>query len=368
MTLIAGFMKNGCPILMGDLLISNVPDTNDELVIPTLAKISSNDFKKSIYKPSGLSQKVNLLSPKLALAWSGSLLDAKMFMGQVMGAGLPNNPSRESILDIYNDLSPRDLSVIGLLRNGRNITIFDINASRVDTRDPSFTWFKAGGTGFDRLTDTMSKSQSTITNGTMNKLNLGISTAIEITTNLLALELETTLPLQELFGTGYEILHPLGNGLAKFEDLTYYFWLAEEVEPQKWRLSLPFLAMKNSYHGDVLIIRSVRLSSGQHANKSKIDSDELHVIKPIYRIVDNKELVGYNPASLNSKYLCNAFLWKKLDGQMGAFSTIGRYDDKTLPIIWSNEFKPSQGIDINSKFLHETITKIASSFGSTLPG
>jgi len=275
MTLIAGFMKNDCPILIGDLLISNTKESSDELVIPTVGKISPHTFQNGIFRPSAFSQKVNLLSPKLALAWSGDLLEAKEFMGQLIGAGLHNTPSRESILEIYNDLSPNELSVIGLLRDGEDLILFDINAIQVNARDPSIKWFKASGTGYGRLLNINHDLHSANISGNLNKLELGISTAVRITTSLITLELETALPLQELFGAGYEILHPLGSGLAKFEDLTYYFWTVNEIEPQIWGLSLPFLAMKYSYHDDILIIRSVRLSPDKSTNLPMIYSDEL---------------------------------------------------------------------------------------------
>lgn len=148
---------------------------------------------------------------------------------------------------------------------------------------------------------------------------------MEIVTGLLSRELDAEFPLSELFGAGYEILHPFRNELRKFADISYYFWKAEEVEPGKWYLSMPFLAMNYSYHDDILIIRSVRLSPGQQANVCKIDSDELHFIKPIYRMVDDNELVGYSPSSLNSRMVCTVFLCQNSAGEKSVFSTFGRY-------------------------------------------
>jgi hypothetical protein len=49
---------------------------------------------------------------------------------------------------------------------------------------------------------------------------------------------------------------------------------------------------------------------------------------------------------------------------MGIFSTFGRYTSRSSPLIWSNEFKQNGAIDINSEFLRESITKIASLFDS----
>ena len=283
MTLIAGFMREGCPILMGDILISNRLEFAKDLTIPTIGRVSSDDLKNGIYQPTAFSQKINLLSPQLALAWSGNLLEAKNFMTQVIGANLHNNPSREAIIEIFNDSAPDDLYVIGLLRDGKNLTLFDINCEKVDLQDSRFSWFKAGGTGYHRLTNTISEINSKLTSGTLNKLENGISAALQISTSLLSLELQTGTTLHELFGAGYEILYPLGSGLSKFTDLTYYFWSAEERSAGKWYLSTPFLAMKYSYHKDILIIRCARLSrnSNNRTMAIKIESDELHIIMPV---------------------------------------------------------------------------------------
>lgn len=110
-------------------------------------------------------------------------------------------------------------------------------------------------------------------------------------------------------------------------------------------------------------IRSARLSQDtKKENATKVESDELHLIMPTYRMVDNNELIGYNPASLNSKNICNVFLCKDFNGELGSFSTFGRYSNATVPIIWTNEFSSSEGMDISLDFLRETIVKISSGF------
>jgi hypothetical protein len=356
MTLIAGFRRNECPILMGDILISNNTESSTMLTFPTVGKISPDSLKNGIYRPSEFNQKVNLLSPHLALAWSGNLLEAKEFMAQIVGAGFHNDPSRERIIEIYNDLAPEDLSIIGLSYDAENITLFEKNSVKVNVHDSSFDWFQAGGTGYKRLLDAIPKKHSQHVKGSPNKLEYGIYTAISFTTHLLSLELYTGITLYELFGAGYEILHPYRNGLAKFTDLTYYFWNAEERAPGKWNLSSPFLAMKYSYHKDVLVIRSMSLRDG---DTSKVWNDELCVIKPIYRIVGDEELVGYNPVSLNSRFISNSFFCKNFKGELDVFSDFIRYSEETSPVIWNNEFGLNAGVEISQEFLKEMQTKIS---------
>ncbi len=254
MTLIAGFMRKGCPILMGDILLSNNLETAIELTIPTIGKTSSDNLKNGIYQPSAFSQQVNLLSPQLALACSGNLGQAKEFMAQVIGAKIHNKPSREALKEVFDDLELNDLYIMGLLRDDKGMMLFDINCERIDFRGSEFEWFKAGGSGFSRLRDIVLNMNSRITSGNLNELEYGISSAIQISTSLLSKELQTQSTLRELFGAGYEILHPLGSGLAKFADLTYYFWSIEERTSGKWHCSIPFLAMKYSYHKDILVI------------------------------------------------------------------------------------------------------------------
>ena len=358
MTLITGFFKDGCPILMGDLLLSAQDNPNTEIVLPTIGNISKKHLSKGEYRPTSLCQKINLLSPKLAIAWSGNCIYASDFIQGIIDENLHDKPSRDSLRGIYNRISGHgDLSVISIFRDGKEMCIFDLGAYTVKPPDQGFKWFKAAGSGYKTFLDIVpSLVETRVTSGQPNKLDRGISTAVFLSTELLSQEILASLPLQNLFGAGYEILHPL----AKFCDLTYLFWKAEGEAQERWKLlPFPFLASNYSYHGDILVIRSVRVSSNIHAGSCKIDSDELHVISPIHRSVREEELIDYVPSSLNSKWICNIFLCKDHLGNMGMFATFGHYATQGPPIIWRNEFNNKGGIDINKKFLESSVSKIA---------
>jgi hypothetical protein len=99
-------------------------------------------------------------------------------------------------------------------------------------------------------------------------------------------------------------LHALGSEITKFADLSYLFWNVKEVEPSRFGINpAPLLAMKYSYQGDLLIIRTVRLSAPREPFSTRVDSDELHVIKPIYRKLEEQELLGYRPAAMNARFI-----------------------------------------------------------------
>jgi len=361
MTLIAGFSKDGCPILMGDLLLSARDNSDTEIVFPTIGKISNKHLSRGKYRPISFCQKVNLLSPKLAVAWTGTKNHAISFMQEVIDTNLHNTPSRDSLREVFNRIGGQgNISIIGIYRDGKEICIFDFNVQSIDPPVPNFEWFKAAGSGYNTLLDIAYKLEYDVTSGQLNKLEKGISTAVVLSTALLSQEIKTALSLQNLFGAGYEILHPLGTDLVKFCDLTYLFWRVKEETPGNWKLlPFPFLASNYSYHTDILVIRCVRLSSNTSAYSCKIDSDELHVLTPIYRSISLEELVGYTPTSFNSKRVCNVFLWQNCLGNAGAFATYGHYVTQSPPVIWKNEFKSNEGIDINVQFVQESISKIA---------
>lgn len=359
-------MRDGCPILMGDLLLSAQDDSATEIVFPTIGEISNEHLSRGEYRPISFCQKVNLLSPQLALAWTGTMLHASHFMQEVIADNIHNNPTRDSLKKVFERIGGSgNIAVVGMLRNEKEIGIFDFEVPPPGISFPEFQWLKVAGSGSQAFLESARSVETTVTSGQLNKLEAGISTAVILSTTLLSQEICTLSTLQNLFGAGYEILHPLGKGLSKFCELTYLFWRIEEGSGRNWKLEkCPFLCSGYTYYNDILVIRSVRLSSGD-ANQSRIDSDELHAFTPVYKSANPDNLLGYKPTSLNTKRICNVFLWKNFKNETGAFATYGHYDKKAVPVVWKNEFERNAGVDINMQFLQTTISKISSYFSSS---
>jgi hypothetical protein len=360
MTLIAGFFKNGVPIIMGDLLVSDNDQSEKILTLPSVGEISKQNFSDGQYSPSHLCQKALLLSSKLSICWAGNKRYASCFVKEIIKNNLHKNPSYDALQTLYNEIVETDnFSIIGLYRDGTEMRIFDFNSLPVLDliTNPEFGYFKATGSGYGALLETMPNLKMNISSGDPNKLEQGISTALLLSSSLLSQELMTRSSLQELFGVGYEIIHPLGSGLNKFTDISYVFWQAEETTPGKWQLlPFPFVAFKYSYIGDFLVIRSVRCSSNSKNPSCNVDSDEIHVVNPIHRDIDPETMIGYKPESLNSKWICNIFLWKNFKKETGAYAQFGN----TPQIIWRNEFKKDEGISVNTEFIKSSLVKIAS--------
>lgn len=362
MTLIAGFYDGHCPILMGDLLVSDTDESDKEFVFPTVGKVTKSHLSNGQYSPSQLNQKVSLLSPKLAICWANKKVYAKCFIEKIVKNNIHNTPSQDRLIEIYNDIGGQgNLSVIGLYRDGTEMRIFDFESWPVDPPNPEFQYFKVAGSGYGALLDLIPSINMEVTSGKPNKLEGGISNSIILITSLLSNEVIDPSSLQQLFGVGYEIVHPLGSDLSKFQGLTYVFWSVVEEKKGSWSMvPFPFLSFNYSYQDDILIIRSVKMSSPKNNNSCNVDSDNLHVISPVHRTVDPHELTNYSPASLNSNWMCNVFLWKNVHDNVGAFATFGKYGTQSPPVLWTNEFSKNEGIDINTDFVRASLEKVAS--------
>lgn len=361
MTLIAGFFRDGCPILFGDLLVSDKDKIEKVFVFPTVGKISKKDISNGEYSPSHLCQKVIMISPKLAVCWANKKIYASSFINEIISAKAHIKPKYDVLASIYNELCGQgNLSIVGILRNGDETRIFDFECWPVDFPYSGFQYFKAAGSGYATLLNLIPNMGIGSPSRELTKLDIGISTAIHFSTAFLSQEILTKLPLEKLFGVGYEILHPLGADLTKFSHLTYAFWTAKENQPGEWKIvPFPFLSFNYSYCGETLVIRSVRTSQALKPGACKIDSDELHAISPIHKKMNPDELRNYSPPSLNSQFICNIFLWQNAKGENGAYATYGQYKNQKPPIIWKNEFTRKEGIDINIQFLKESMPKIA---------
>ena len=362
MTIIAGFFQDGCPILFGDLLVSSKDNAEMELFFPTVGKISTSDLLNGELRPSGLCQKIILVSPKLVIAWSGTKFYAKCFIEDIVKANCHEHPTRDLLTNIYNykDGYGDDTSFICMYKNGVEMGIFGLDSLPVYCQNEQFSYFSAAGTGYVKLSDIVSDMKIEAESGEPNKLERAIASSMVFSTSLLSQEIVNPLSLKQLFGVGYEVAHPLKSELAKFRDVTYNFWYAEESRLGSWDIfPTLFLSFKYSYIGDILIIRSIKLTQGSNDLTYNIERDGFRAIPPVHRKLNPEELLNYSPQTMNSKWMCNVFIWRNLKGKMGFKAGFSHYSTVSPPIVWMNEFKDGPHVSIDLTFLESSLRQIA---------
>ena len=178
---------------------------------------------------------------------------------------------------IYHDLdNPKELSLIGMMRVDLGIRHFWMNSNQLSTSNPSIKNLVIAGTGQKDFLDLVDQGQFKSTSGAPNRLEVAIGATLGYISNLFVSEIEGSISLQQLYGGGYEVIHPVGDHFEKFCNLTYIFWRMEIHEGVSARVFSPYLAMKYSYYDDLLLIKVIHLSG------NKLTNTDHHIIKPVF--------------------------------------------------------------------------------------
>ena len=105
MTLIAAFVEDGCPILMGDLLTS-APGTSSLGNLPIWRRPDLNIEVEGGLRLTGLAQKVVIVSDRLCLAWTGPVHLADSLLRYLREAELANPAG--SLVEVFQAYPLRD--------------------------------------------------------------------------------------------------------------------------------------------------------------------------------------------------------------------------------------------------------------------
>ena len=118
MTAIAAYSVDSCPVVFDDLLISGPSDKPNQVATPAGGDVT-NFFGNSGWEIRGLVQKVVILSPDCAFAWSGSYVAAHVAIKELreIAAQEELTPTRiNSFLSSHPDLIRHGASFVGWVR------------------------------------------------------------------------------------------------------------------------------------------------------------------------------------------------------------------------------------------------------------
>ncbi len=311
MTIVARFGIQGCPMLMADLLVSDDGPWALPAPIPTVDDISKAFPARSRCVPSGMCQKLVVLSESFVLGWSGELQVAKEVISEVrrMNAVIPF--TAETLIKHFDSLGDsvwEKIGIAGFIEDATN-NIQAFNCEKATTFKTALlddVALLGSGTesvrrelqGFTTLPVTLG--------GTSNVVNKAVGYGLTLSGSLLNIEIATLENLKDFYGGGYEISTVLNKKFAKVDDITYLFWQTGIDGKGDFGISrIPVRAFRYSYHNDILLIRSVKF---QDKGDTGSMGQQFFAVPPIYRNPDRRELDGVTWASLNARFLCNYFM------------------------------------------------------------
>lgn len=309
MTLVAAFSIQRVPVLFGDLLITGPSSAERKVAVPAMRE-AQDFFGQSGWSISGLSQKVNLVGPNCAIAWSGSWLGARIAINELARRAKFKELEVPEILEYLHEESELKLhpaSFVGLVLSAGRLQKFFCNAEEFESPSLGRVFVSGSGTPAMReFSELMPQFQIRV-NGPTNRLEAAVYRALTLGGMLLRAEMHGGYgapTLLNMFGGGYEIAFDAGGRIQKLQEVTYVIWLAT-VSPGGVAVS-PQMIIAQRYIGDYLLLRSARL--GSKDGVPTIADDQRHVITPMFESDLDVPLRALDHFSLQSALYCHCIL------------------------------------------------------------
>jgi len=304
MTLIAQLSINGAPLMIGDVLLSSEQRTGLRVTLPLVGDINEVLAKNGVPFQVDFSQKVNVLSDRLVVAWSGRMDEAERALRVLSQVAARPNLELDDIGRELNAIDPQQIAHLqlvgtllgetqGAMRAAHCFTL-GVKAKNIPTLGPVF----AAGTGRDFFLNLLGRS---------NWTNYGTGTEFQVAHGLLAAltneEYRTGSTILNRWGGGFEAVtcSQLTGQFEKVGDILHTFWKMREHEDD----SLAFTPMfyKTTYWRDALIIRSVRLNETS-SETFQIANNDLVLIPPLLKQASDYDLNEMGHTDFGYRAIC----------------------------------------------------------------
>ena len=313
MTLVASFAVKNWPVLVGDIMISMPAHgrKTKPFNIPTHVNVNARLLPASEYIVSGLKQKAIILSPRLALAWSGTPIYARSVFRDILQRNQPPTfRDVVSVLDKRRGEAGMDLYVTGICIEEAQGEARPIIRFAWDWENgwegqkhvfPEYGDCYAGGSGAGAFLSLLGNSVTGLSAQT-SALEEAICHSLGHLGKLTGDQMRSGAGINSFFGGAFEIVTLLAGQVQKIGDVAYHFWGAGSAPNAQVTITL-HASLRIAYFEDYLVIRKLEFG-GEVADA--IGADEVYVIWPVHRSVDDEEkarLVASVPRpSMNARF------------------------------------------------------------------
>lgn len=249
MTLVAGFLDHGCPVLFGDL-ITSVPanlGTKTLTNLPLAGRLDLNVAVEGGYKLFGLTQKVVIVSDRLCVAWTGPAWRADALLRRLREVE-QRNPTG-SLIEFFHSY-PResygDLEMVAYVYEPGGFRWFT-SPEMVKMEYGPFNLLCVGGSGRPALLSAIDSVE--VRNfgepSEANPYNYNVGYALALLGQLLTKQSRSGFGLDQGWGGGFEVAYydHERRRFAKVDRIIQLHWEVVEVSPGDFSLALldPFV-------------------------------------------------------------------------------------------------------------------------------
>lgn len=304
MTLIAQLFIRGAPIIVGDILLSTDVRTGLRTDLPLVGNINQLLAERGLSFEVGFAQKVNILSDRLVVAWSGPVDEAERALRILSAVASRHDLTRADIETELLSIDPDRISrlhLIGLLVtdvHGHQVSAssFQIRSSRVDV--PGLGAVYAAGTGKNAFLRLLEGTDWTLA----GDANVSL-VAYSLVGELIDKELRRGGTIAEKWGGGFEAV-TFRTDLGRFQkvgEVLHTFWSVDLSVPGEAQFTPWFY--KTSYLRDALVVRYVRFN--KIADRTfQVAMNSFELIPPLLRSKTDYDLDEPNAVDFSHEVLC----------------------------------------------------------------
>ena len=343
MTLICQYIWD-MPALIGDALLTSPSYKNDD--IPLLTHINEHLTNSPYGYVAGLAQKASVISPTLAIAWTGDFRPAEYLLKLIAEEEDKNPLTPREIEEVLCKGLPKasalgNVTLVGMSTTGiagpsNEQVCFPFGYNAACTSRGPLHALTTEGSGRKIFFDALEAN----VNGPPSPPNFprGIALALKATSMLMNFELRSGRTLKQGFGANYDIITVDRNeGLCNVGPRLQLLWELGQLHNRKPYLWLMPFMIRTSYRDHVSLNQIIRLQGSIQANDLAIAWKLNRTICPIFRDYP----VGYEivDPSVDVNFISNAVLVRrpifKGSEETGQFDLSGRA--VTLPIGFSEK-------------------------------
>lgn len=327
MTLIASYVLNSHPIIIGDLLLTrNASGAEASTQIPSIRDINKELRGKREISVVGLRQKVNLVSENFCVAWTGSFIHAKSLIQSFREATQGQVISEEQYNDILNSVPLEDTHGVEMLTYH-----YDVEKNRFSRRNLNMPHFElgqavdvqVGGTGTAGFIEQFEHFQDFNIVGEANHLAQAVGQTLALCNAFWGLETLIGGGVGDGWGGGFETVYFSKGRFHKLSNVLYLYWEARQLEGDGFDLRFRSRLMKVDYQNENMLIR---MSDGDEGEMT----DSLFVVSPMFTIPTREEV---DIPDYTYEWLNSFVRLQLLDGSYEYLSTVNRYGGTFRPVV-----------------------------------
>jgi len=308
--------------MLGDLLLSSDEKPTKEITIPVSRDINSKIVHLNDRATVGLTQKVNLVGERMAVAWSGDFDTAKSFIGMLAPFAVLPVIDPEIIRNVIRSLDEQTKKALHLIilivkeDDGSGSPNYEVISHRANGKNcgPFADVHIAGnGTGaFQELLNQFGAAYSPLLAPPKDRQLFSMQSAVAMCAELTGYEIASNDTIRKGWGGGFEAAY-LEDGLIKKVENRLHLFFRLVSSRQDGPPHLKFLPYFNKvdYWHDVLVIRAIE---HKFTKRGQLDQgrEDVFLLTPIANEAADYDFSGFQVPSLSATTVC-CYIINELD-------------------------------------------------------